>query len=329
VSAPVSPSHVVLDELAGARLCAFLGAALPAARANASWPDLRAAAVLLSAASPAVHGGLGPALGVELDSGLPPYPIWARLKADWRVARDELSGMKPPPARPAAGDPPALGALTAADARLRRRRYHDALRAAPAPRMGDLDLAVRAAEKGGARRVHVVLDKVEASGVLVRIGVDLTIAKAVEPAALEALLLPLTSLPVELTLVRLLTSRGVLEVERVTRGAVDLVACAVVPPALELLRGVEGAGACALSFSTCARDVTPGDNDPLFHEAPALATVAREHLGSSSQGALGHRVFRDRKFVVTPAAEAPLRALAERARKKTILYVVDPAAGGT
>ena len=307
-----------IGDVAAAALCSFLSRALLAARANRAWPDLRALAGYIAAASPNVHAGLGPRALIDDDTGLFPWESWARLKADHRVALDE--------APPAVQVPSVLSTP--------RRRYHDALRVLPAPRLGDVEHALRSQDDSG-RRLQVVLDKVEASGVLVRVVAELTMAARALASEeidrqLHELLFPMTSFPVELTLVRLLAADDVVDVERVTRGAVDLCSCPpahVCAPALSALSALSelselsGGSVCALAFSTCAADVTPGDNDPLPHESTPLADLARAHLGSGAR-ALPHRVYRDRKIVVTKGAAAVAASLARAAGTRTVVYTV-------
>jgi hypothetical protein len=294
-----------LTDAAATALCAFLSRALIASRANRSWPDLRALGGHVATASPAVHAGLGPPIAVDSVSGLLPWETWARLKADHRVALDEQAS------------PGAIADGTS------RRRYHDALRALPVPRLGDVEHALRSQDKAG-RRLHVVLDKVESGGAMVRLAADVTVARSLNDRRFCELLFPMTSFPVELTLVRLLAAQGVVDVERVTRGAVDLCSCPpanVRAPALDALV-TEGGSACAFAFSTCAADVTPGDNDLLPHESTALADLARAHLGSAAR-ALPHRVYRDRKLVVTQRAIGPATAAARSAGTRTVTYSVE------
>lgn len=284
--------------------CAFLSRALASSRANRSWPDLRVLAGHVAAASPALSGGLGPQLAVDEETGLYPWDVWARIKADHRVATDE---------------PAHHASVHGGDARaLARRRYHDALRALPAPRIGDVEHALRSHEPNGARKLHVVLDKIETNGAVVRLTADVTVAKGMGDRQFQELLFPMTSFAVELTLVRLLAAKGVVDVERVTRGAVDLCAVTAAHVRPRALEGIDG-DVCALSFSTCAADVTPGDNDLLPHDTTPLADLARTHLGSR---ALPHRVYRDRKLVATNA-QAVQRA-ATTAGTRTVVYGVTP-----
>jgi hypothetical protein len=297
---------MTLDHSGAVLWCDFVSGALAASRANRSWPDVRALSGHIAAASPVLNGGLGPPLVVDDGTGLLPWDTWARIKADHRVALDEPAHLSP----------------AGSDARAQaRRRYHDALRALPVPRIGDTEHALRSNEANGARKLHVVLDKVESNGVIVRLTADVTVAKGMNDARFQELLFPMTSFPVELTLVRLLAGKGVVDVERVTRGAVDLCAvslASVRPRALEpLFAGHRDGDVCALSFSTCAADVTPGDNDLLPHDTTPLADLAREHLGARE---IAHRVYRDRKLVVTAPVAAAARECARTAGTRTVVY---------
>lgn len=280
----MSEGVVTLDAERAARFTRRLSVALSASRANASFPDARTAAAHLRHAE-------GP-LVVGAATGLPTYESWARLRADWQVARE--SG-------------------TSAKAR--------SLRELAAPRLGDLDVALRSSDRS-ARRLHVTLDKVSADGRWLRLLADITVDKGLKDSSLFDLLFPAAELPAELLLVRVGAARGVRAVERVGVGAIDLFADverapgpAVDPPALAL----DAAGAVALSLATsvCASDLTPGDNDLLRNAPSADADAVRARLGST---ALPQRLYRDRKLVVNDVAASLLSARARERGTRTVFY---------
>lgn len=300
-------------------MLAFLSRALLSARTNAAWPALRPLGELLAAASPTRAGALGPPAAVDAHSGLPPYELWARLKADQTVAREEAPNENAESVESLRVRAPSSPAHSA---RLLRRSYHDALRAQPLVRLGDLDVAVRSPLPHGGRRVLAVLDKAEVDGVLVRLTAELSLDKNITDRALFEVLFAHSRSAVERTLCALLGVRGVREVERVARGAVDLCGVAsggVVPDELACLRGVDGASVCAFAYATCALDVSEGNNDLFAHDAPSLRELAHEHLEGR---VLPHRVFRDRKLVVTAAAASVMKKLASARGTKTVCYEV-------
>ena len=277
----------VLSDARASRAVRRLAAALLASRANASFADVRTAAAHLAHA----EGDLT----FDQGTGLPTYETWARLRADWLLARESAPGAR-----------------------------HPALRALPAPRLGDLEVAVRSTDRRG-RRVHATLDKVAADGRLVRLRTDLTLDKGVHDDELFDVLFPAADLPAELLLVRVARHRGLRDLERVGICAVDgfvdiesMPERSLAPPFL----GLTAPGAVALSLATqlCAIDVTPGDNDVLPDQPSAEASAVRARLGTTT---LPQRLYRDRKLVVNAVA-APL--LAERARargSRTVFYPVE------
>jgi hypothetical protein len=291
----------------------FLARALAAARTNTAWPPLRPLAALLDACAPNRAGALGPPPVVDAGSGLPPYELWARLKADQTLARDDPSGMGAEGADAVAVLEERAQTSATHAARLARHRYHDALRALPLTRLGDLDVALKSPLPHGGRRVLAVLDKIEVSGVIVRLSAELSLDRSMNDRALFDVLFAHSAAEVEQTCAALLGHAGVREVERVSRGAVEHCAVSdagICPPPFEELGDVAGAALCTFAYATCALDVTAGDNDVLRQGAPTLPA------------ATPHRVFRDRKLVVTPAARGIVRARVEAAGTRTLIYEV-------
>lgn len=283
----MSPPALLLDGERALRACQRLSRALMSSRANHSFPDLRTAAAHLRLANGSVR--------VDGATGLPSYETWARLRADALVAKEGGSG---PRAR--------------------------ALRELAPPRLGDLDVAERSADRHG-RRLQVTLDKVSADGRLLRVRADVTVDRAVRQDALFELLFPAADLPAELLLVRVRAAQGVRDVERVSIGAVDLFVDiellpgpAIDPPRLAL--GAPGAVALSLATSVCATDLSGGANDPLEEEPGPEATSVRQRLGSAQ---LPHRLYRDRKWVVDAVAAPLLAARARAAGTRTVFYPLE------
>lgn len=285
---PQGRPPLVLEGERARRAAVRLAAALRASRANHGFVDVRLAADHLEAAR----------APLALDPGtcLPTYETWARLAADWTVARER-------------------GAPTVARAK---------------PRLGELDVALRSETRGG-RRLHVTLDKVANDGRLLRLTADLEVERRVRDAALFEVLFPAADLPVELLLVRVLATAGVRAVEQVAIGAVDVFADVEVTPGPALgsprlgLAGAPGAVALGLAHHICSTDITPGDNDCLgvADISRALAGEAagvRDRLGTA---ALPQRLYRDRKLVANAAASPLLRERVAARGTRTVLYSLE------
>ncbi|MBN1772840.1 MAG: hypothetical protein JXB32_16335, partial [Deltaproteobacteria bacterium] len=151
---------------------ALLGDVLRAARLGPQYPDARRLAAHLGVLAPAVHRGLYPGLEVDLRSGLPTYREWTRGQTDVRIAADQLRqlGERTALERKAAADPGSIHAR-----QLVKHDYYAAIRdVEPAP-LGEMTVALRRVDPRRRRAsFHVVLDKLDASGVFVRYSIDLT-----------------------------------------------------------------------------------------------------------------------------------------------------------
>jgi hypothetical protein len=306
---------------------------LAAARLGSHYPDGTRLSSHVGVLSPGVHRGLYPGLEVDLRSGLPTYREWTRVQTDVRVAEDQLRQLGPRAEleRKAGG---VRGAIH--EKQLAKHDYYAAIvRAALAP-LGEMTVALRRSEPEKKRaQFHVVLDKLDASGLFVRYSLDfaqtseawgrpvvlLDADDARHTEGFRSLIYQFTSYDAEFTFLRLATLGG-LEVERVTKGVVG-------PLCLPWTRGeapVQGLlgddGFVAMfALDMAALDVPADrDNDPfadLLRER--LSPDARAEYDASRQR-YGYKVFKDRKFVAPRAVVPALKSLCDSRGGRNVIY---------
>jgi hypothetical protein len=293
--------------------------AIARARLSEHYPPARRLVAQIEAMGPRVHRGLYADLRVDRRSGLPAYREWARVVADAELAPRVLAEL------------PAYDELEARARRepygiwgkqLLKHHYYTHLSALDATPPSHVTVQLRRVEPLERRAwFHVVLDKLDGSGVFVRSSIELSQQAsfwsrpmleldddaARETEALRTIIYRLTSLDAELTFVRLADTEG-LVVERVIRGTVGpiYVAGTALPAALAAeLPGSPGPELIVATFGLdiAAGDVAKdGDNDP-------LEDLLSERLGPAGRKAYidarqryGYRVYKDRKLVVGSAA---------------------------
>jgi hypothetical protein len=293
--------------------------AIARARLSEQYPPARRLIAQVEAMGPRVHRGLYADLRVDRRSGLPTYREWARVVADAELAPRVLAE---------------LPVYAEVEARARREPqgiwgkqllkhgYYTHLSTLDATPPSHVTVQLRRVEPAERRAwFHVVLDKLDQSGVFVRSSIELSqqgsfwsrpmleldADAARETEALRTIIYRLTSLDAELTFVRLADTEG-LVVERVTRGTVGpiYVAGTAMPAALaaELPERL-GADFIVATFGldVAAGDVAKdGDNDP-------VEDLLGERLGPEGRKAYldarqryGYRVYKDRKLVVGSTA---------------------------
>jgi hypothetical protein len=310
--------------------------ALAAARGNDRFVSLRALAGLATAwaEARALSPRSVPAPVVDPRSGMPPWSVWAAVLAEAAVGR----GLAP--ATTTATTTTATTATTAGardddDPRARLRRREDAARRlarVPALPLVDATTAVRRVE-GAHVTLTFVLDRVDGSGLFVRIAADLRVAarardgvivdddrvRVAEP--LVAALSRASHLPAPAVLVALAGLRDQVDglvVERLTRGVV----------------GPFGAPGAALA--AVAEDPARDACLVLAHEelAPSLsATVDNDVFADDDLGALVARLppalgplraFRDARVVASAAVAARVAARARARGTKTTVTTLPP-----
>lgn len=332
--------EVVLEGDAAQGYVDLVTRAIARARLSEHYPPSKRLTGQLEAMGPRVHGGLYADLRVDRGSGLPTYREWARVRADAELSARVLAEL-PPLAE--------LEARARQDPRgiwgkqLLKQRYHAQLQGIDATPPSHMTVRLRRVDPAQRRAwFHVVLDKLDVSGVYVRASIELSQQASFwsrpllelddeavrETEALRAIVYRLTSLDAELTFVRLADTEG-LVVERVIRGTVGPIYATgtVLPAALAAeLPAPPGPGFVVATFGLdmAAGDVAKdGDNDPIEDllcerlppEGRAAYVEARRRYG--------YRVYKDRKLVVGDAAtEAAVQRFCARMGTRNVLYVL-------
>ncbi len=308
------------------------------ARLNAYYPDARAVSAHLHAMHPSRHQGVYGGVDVDTRSGLPTYKEWTRVQTDVALASDQLKqlGDRLELERKARERPDSIFAK-----QLAKHDYYSAIEGSATATLGDMNVKLRRVDGNTATGYfHVVLDKLDASGLFVRYSIDLAqqgakyrgavrvedgdIARQSE--AFQALIYQFTSLDSEMTFAKIQTMEG-MSVERVIKGIIgpiyfDLGGVATDTPE-ELRPFVEEHGWLAtFSLDQTAYDIEETrENDPfidLLSKNPVDAET-RERFARARVN-MGYKVFKDRKFVVPRSAVGATRALCAEFGTKNIVY---------
>jgi hypothetical protein len=304
------------------------------ARLNSFYPDARRVGEHVGVLDPDVHRGLYDGVEVDVRTGLPTYREWTRVQTDVRIAADQLRqlGDRASVARKASAEPESIWAkqLTKID-------YYDAIAGTPLAALGDMDVSLRRVDRNtGRASFHVVLDKLDASGLFVRYTIDVEqldkrfrehgfavderdVAKQSEE--FQGLIYKFTSLDSEFTFVKLATLGG-LRPERVSKGIIGPIwfdFTRAPEPIRPLL--ADGGFVAGFSLDTAAIDVAKQRNNDPF------ATLAEDRLTEESRAAyieareqFDYRVFKDRKFVVPRDRVDAMRSLCAELGTKNIVY---------
>ncbi len=331
---PAIPSRLLAGDDESAyvkRLRAVLGAA----RLGAHWPDGTRLGAHVGAMAPGVHRGLYPGLEIDLRSGLPTYKEWTRVQTDVRIAGDQLRQLGAPEdvRRKAAAHPGRIH-----EKQLAKLDYYAALRDVTLAPLGEMSVALRRVQPERRRaEFHVVLDKLDASGLFVRYSIDLAQCAeawsrpvvvldeetARHTEGFRSLIYQFTSLDSEFTFLRLATLGG-LELERVIKGVVGPLALpwTQAGEAVRPLLGTDGFVAM-FALDMAATDLPADrDNDPfadLMRER--LSPQARDEYDASRKR-FGYKVFKDRKFVAPTALLPALRKLCAERGARNVAYGV-------
>ncbi|MBI5499946.1 MAG: hypothetical protein HY907_06865 [Deltaproteobacteria bacterium] len=308
---------------------------LAAARLGSHYPDGTKLSSHLGVLAPEVHRGLYPGLEVDLRSGLPTYREWTRAQTDVKVAADQLRqlGARAELERKAGGK---RGAIH--EKQLAKHDYYAAIAEAQLSPLGEMSVALRRSDPETKRaEFHVVLDKLDASGLFVRYSLDFaqTSEAWARPVVLlqaddarhtegfRSLIYQFTSYDAEFTFLRLATMGG-LAVERVVKGVVGPL-CLPWTKGEAPVRDILGADGFVAMFALdmAAVDVPADrDNDPfadLLREK--LSPEARAEYDASRQR-YGYKVFKDRKFVAPRGVVAGLKGLCEGRGGRNVIYGV-------
>ncbi len=328
-------STVPTKALTGAEAARYvdrLRKALRAARLNSFYPDSRRLASQIAAMSPEVHRGLYDDLQVDRRSGLPAYRDWTRVQTDVTIAEEQLAqlGRRDELERKSAAKPESIWAK-----QLLKHAYYSEIAKTQLATLGDMEVALRRIDRSAGRaEFHVVLDKLDVSGLFVRYTIDM--AENLGPDAAVSVdgrdvarhsehfrgsVYRFTSLDAEFTFVKLASLHG-LEPERVSKGVVgpiwdEVTGCP------EPLRGiVDGGGFVAtFGFDIAAVDVSEQrNNDPFATLASERLTAQELKSYDAARRQFGYRVFKDRKFVVRRQDVDAMRKVCESLGTKNIIY---------
>lgn len=334
----------------------LLSRALQAARLNNAFPDRRALQNSLDTLRDALRRGVYGELYVDSRSGLPNLASLTRVRTDQEVAAESLARM---------GDRAALAARAAEDplfVRLAAKHaYYERLRPLElAPVDHHRVLLRRHDPASGTAAFRIELTKLDASGVFLRLQIELTQVASVwrrkvidldadgeTAAANEAFrstVYRCAALDAETLFLRLHAIDGV-RVERVSRGVVGPALFSLpVGAGVQVLRTAEapddplgrawhawsvGPGAAVTSpelLVAFATDSAAGDirdeksNDPLSPLLAQRLADAEAARYRAMRERYPFKVFKDRKFVATAALKTVAQAVCAAAGTRNMFY---------
>ncbi|QDG52796.1 hypothetical protein FIV42_19220 [Persicimonas caeni] len=309
---------------------------LRGARLNLYYPDSRKLQTHVRCMSPQVHRGLYDGIAINLDSGLPTYREWTRVQTDVSIADEQLHklGARRELERKARrSDEPIHQKL------LKKHQYYSDIRGKELSPLGNMDVALRRVEhEKNTAYFHVVLDKLDASGLFVRYSIDLAqtsgawnkqVVRLDEETAehteeFQSLIYKFTSLDSEFTFAKL-AGLGGLSVERVAKGTVGPIYLAreQAPAALSHLFDGDDAFVAMFALDMVANDIAEDrDNDPLDVAMTEKMSPEAKQTFHTARERLGVRTFRDRKFVVPRRMVPAVREFCEAQGTKNIVYGV-------
>ncbi len=335
-----APADLMLAGDVQARYVDLAARCIERARLSEHYPPGRRLAAQVRAMGPAAHLGLYGDLGIDPRSGLPTYREWTRVCADAELAGRVLA------------DLPAVDELRSRaeqqpdgihGKQLLKHHYYSGLESID--RTPPSHMVVRLRKVDPRQRqawFHVVLDKLDASGLFVRFSIDLSQQAsfwsramveldddaARETDQLRAIIYRMSSLDAELTFVRLADTEG-LTVERVFKGTVGPLFGAGIPVP-EGVRGrwgpvLDRGGLCAsFGMDMAANDVAKdGDNDPLEDLLTARLPEPQAAAYLEARRRFGYRVFKDRKFVVSDRSMVSgVQALCSTLGTRNVVYAL-------
>ena len=298
-------------------------AALQSARLSQQFTDVPTLVSHLRALCPHLHGGHYDGLRVHPRSGLPTLPEWARVHADQAIAAQALAADRP---------------QHLAEPRRIELEYLGNLVDRPLAQLDRIQLDVRRIDtQSGQAHLRVRFDKLDGTGCFIRFALELShrdpeVLRALEDDAgradlverLRALLYPLAELDAEWALVRLAEARAV-TVERVEKGSVGplWVGGHDRPQAWPWPGDTLEPGQCIASFGSdlAAVDVARDrDDDPFgLLLADRLSEDARR-IYREARARLGYRVFKNRKFVASPALVGRLQGALRELGTRNLVY---------
>jgi hypothetical protein len=314
---------------------------LRGARLNLYYPDARKLQTHIRCMSPKIHRGLYPGVEMNLASGLPTYREWTRVQTDVDIAAEQihkLGSRRELEQKARRSDEEIHQKL------LKKHDYYSDIEGKELSPLGNMDVALRRVEhERNTAYFHVVLDKLDASGLFVRYSIDLAqtssawskqVVRLDDETAehtdqFQSLIYKFTSLDSEFTFAKL-AGLGGLKVERVAKGTVGpmYVAKQQAPPALaELFEASETASEDAFvamfTLDMVASDIAEDrDNDPLDVAMTEKMSDPARKTFEDARSQFGVRTFRDRKFVVPRRMIPGVREFCEARGTKNIVYGV-------
>ncbi len=312
-------------------------AILRAARLNDHYTDPRRLGAHIRAMHPDVHRGLYDGIEVNVDSGLPTYREFTRVQTDVQIAVDQLQQL---------GDRATL-AKRAAESdhdihreQLHKYDYYDDIADTRLAPLGAMDVSLRRIEPDENRaHFRVVFDKLDASGIFVRYGIDLTQTAGVWDSPVveidqeqsshtdefQSLIYKFSSMDAEFTYAKLETLSGV-SVQRVTRGTVGPVYDGRfgAPEPIDELVGDDPDRVVALfGLDNASNDVDEHkNNDPMGELFETELSNKMRSTYARAREQFDYRVYRDRKFVVSRGLDDPLRAICDDRNTRNIIYSI-------
>lgn len=270
-----------------------------------------------------------PPLRLDRRTGLPPWSTWAELSAEQRLGASLVAASTTRGSATTAVDAQtATRAVSDARDRLHRREAAArALASVPALPLEPGRVEVRRVD-GARAQVTLLIDRIDASGLLVRVRADVTVDvrrtsggiavrddEAQATAAFVTILERSVGLPAAAIAVQLASSGDDVVVERVSRGVVGPLRAAAMGPALLPLATNDALLVLSLEeLHGESHDVVDNDvfaTDELITLWHALPKELRRLT-----------LFRDARVVATAGAGNAVRALSSARKKKTVVTIV-------
>ncbi|MFP4600644.1 MAG: hypothetical protein ACLFVJ_20480 [Persicimonas sp.] len=307
------------------------------ARLNLYYPDSRRMQTHVRCMSPKIHRGLYDGVEMNVESGLPSYREWTRVQTDVAIAGEQLQK---------------LGSRRQLEKKARdsgkdihqklliKHQYYSDIEGKELAPLGAMDVALRRVEQeNNTAYFHIVLDKLDASGLFVRYAIDLAQTSgawnkkvvrlddetAEHTEQFQSLIYKFTSLDSEFTFAKL-AGLGGLHVERVAKGTVGPIYFAKeqAPAALHgLFEGHDDPFVAMFALDMVAGDIDADrDNDPLGGSMTDKMPADARQACLEARQRFDVRTFRDRKFVVPRAMVGAVRQFCEERGTKNIVYGV-------
>ncbi|MFC1610051.1 hypothetical protein ACFL6C_03780 [Myxococcota bacterium] len=313
-------------------------AVLRAARLNNYYPDARRMSSHIRCLAPEIHQGLYPGVQIDTRSGLPTYREWTRVQTDCSIAAEALAdiGQRPDLERRARSKPRSIYGK-----QLLKHHYYSVLVGQKTAPSSEIDVALRRVEPGAnTAYFHVVLDKLDVSGVFVRYTIDLgqqasvwnrpmvtlTEDTAGHTEELRGLIYQFTSFDSEFMFAKLVSVGG-LKVERVVKGTIGpfFFGGMRAPVPLQPILEQDGVFVATFSLDMAACDLASDrDNDPIDDLMVESLTEGARQTYHQARDRYGYKVFKDRKFVVPRYVADAVRAFCDASGTRNIVYAVRP-----